>query len=124
MLPTFNAPNGGTLWKLCIDCKGSSCGGNIKRKKVHYNFIGSDYWECDNYKIDGHLVKEYGQTFLSVGKHSFSASCKCKTIGSICTNPFFGFPVISTTGTTTCSSYKRNQESCSIHNAKRVLEVK
>ena len=119
-----DAPNGGTAWKLCIDCKGSSCGGKIKRKKVHYNFIDSNYWKCHNYKIDGQIVSRYGEKYLSVGKHSFSASCTCDSkINSFCTKPFYGFPVISASGSS-CSFNPRNNKSCSILNGSKVLEVK
>ena len=118
-----DAPNGGTAWKLCIDCEGSSCDGNIKRKKVHYNFIDSNYWKCDNHKIDGQIVNRYGEKHLSVGKHSFSASCECNTFKSFCNNPFYGFPVISASGST-CSFNPRKNESCSILYGSKVLEIK
>jgi hypothetical protein len=121
---SVDAPNGGTAWKLCIDCEGSSCGGNIKRKKVHYSFIDSNYWKCHNYKIDGQTVSRYGEKYLSVGKHSFSASCTCNSkINSFCTNAFFGFPVISALGSP-CSFNPRKNESCSILYGSKVLEVK
>jgi hypothetical protein len=120
---SVDAPNGGTAWKLCIDCEGSSCGGNIKRKKVHYSFIDSNYWKCHNYKIDGQTVSRYGEKYLSVGKHSFSASCTCSKINSFCTNAFFGFPVISASGSS-CSFNPRKNESCSILYGSKVLEVK
>jgi len=121
---SVDAPNGGTAWKLCIDCEGSSCGGNIKRKKVHYSFIDSNYWKCHSYKIDGQTVSRYGEKYLSVGKHSFSASCTCDSkINSFCTNAFFGFPVISASGSS-CSFNPRNNESCSILYGSKVLEVK
>ena len=116
-----NAPYGSTLWKLCIDCEGSSCGGNIKRKKVSYNFFDSKYWKCDNYKIDGHKVNRYGQKYLSVGKHSFSAYCICE--GWDRCKKHYGFPVISASGTS-CSFSARNNKSCSLLTPDRVLEVK
>jgi hypothetical protein len=119
-----DAPNGGTAWKLCIDCEGSSCGGKIKRKKVHYSFIDSKFWDCDNYKIDGQTVNRLGEMNLSVGKHSFSASCTCNSqSGSFCENPFFGFPVISVSGSA-CSFNPRKNPSCSMVNGSRLLEVK
>jgi hypothetical protein len=119
-----DAPNGGTAWKLCIDCKGSSCGGKIKRKKVHYSFIDSNYWKCQNYKIDGQTVSRYGEKYLSVGKHSFSASCTCNSkINSFCTKAFYGFPVISASGSS-CSFNPRKNKSCSILYGSKVLEVK
>ena len=119
-----DAPNGGTAWKLCIDCEGSSCGGNIKRKKVHYSFIDSKFWDCDNYKIDGQTVNRFGEMHLSVGKHSFSASCTCnRESDAFCEKPFFGFPVISVSGTA-CSFNPRKNSSCSMVNGSRLLEVK
>jgi hypothetical protein len=119
-----DAPNGGTAWKLCIDCEGSSCGGNIKRKKVHYSFIDSKFWDCDNYKIDGQTVNRFGEMYLSVGKHSFSASCTCnRESDAFCEKPFFGFPVISVSGTA-CSFNPRKNSSCSMVNGSRLLEVK
>ena len=119
-----DAPDGGTAWKLCIDCEGSSCGGNIKRKKVHYSFIDSKFWDCDNYKIDGQTVNRFGEMSLSVGKHSFSASCTCnRESDSFCEKPFFGFPVIYVSGTA-CSFNPRKNSSCSMVNGNRLLEVK
>ena len=117
-----DAPNGGTAWQLCIDCEGSSCGGNIKRKKVYYGFLDSRNWKCNNYQIDGHNVNQNGEKYLSVGKHSFSASCSCNTIGRFCTNPFYGFPVIFASGSSCFNP--RSNKSCSILSGSKVLGFK
>ena len=72
-----NAPNGGTAWKLCIDCEGSTCKNHIKRKAVKYEFRESYNWKCSNYKIDGISVYRAGSKQLSIGRHVFSADCAC-----------------------------------------------
>ena len=73
----MDAPNGGTAWKLCIDCEGSSCKNHIKRKAVNYEFRETYNWKCSNYKIDGISVFRTGSKQLSIGRHVFSAECAC-----------------------------------------------
>jgi hypothetical protein len=74
---SVDAPNGGTAWKLCIDCEGSSCKNHIKRKAVNYEFRETYNWKCSNYKIDGISVFRTGSKQLSIGRHVFSAECAC-----------------------------------------------
>lgn len=75
---SVDAPNGGTAWKLCIDCEGSSCKNHIKRKAVNYEFRETYNWKCSNYKIDGISVSRTGyMQQLSIGRHVFSADCAC-----------------------------------------------
>ena len=74
---SVDAPNGGTAWKLCIDCEGSSCKNHIKRKAVNYEFRETYNWKCSSYKIDGISVFRTGSKQLSIGRHVFSAECAC-----------------------------------------------
>ena len=115
-----DAPNGGTAWKLCIDCEGSSCNGQIQRKKISYSFTGTEfhnYWRCSNYRIDGSPVQRSGTKKLSVGKHSFSANCRCPFSAGFC-KPFFGAPYVSV-GWSSASCGGRQQ--CALNNKREVI---
>lgn len=117
-----DAQNNGTAWNLCIDCEGSSCGGQIQRKKVSYSFQGTDShqrWTCSNYRIDGSTVDQSGTKMLSVGEHRFSADCSCKwgTPPSLC-KPFFGFPYIKIwSSSASCGT----REECGLNNKRNVM---
>ena len=117
-----DAPDGGTAWKLCIDCEGSSCNGQIQRKKIGYSFTGAefqDFWRCSNYRIDGSPVQRSGTKKLSVGKHSFSANCRCKwgVSAGFC-KPFFGAPyVLVSWSSASCGG----RQQCALNNKREVI---
>ncbi len=118
-----DAQNNGTAWNLCIDCEGSSCGGQIQRKKVSYSFKGTDShqrWTCSNYRIDGSTVDQSGTKMLSVGEHRFSADCSCKwgTPPGLC-KPFFGFPYVDVSWSSSASCGTR--EECGLNNKRNVM---
>lgn len=118
----IDAPKGGTAWKLCIDCEGSSCNGQIKRKKIGYSFSGAestDYWTCSNYRIDGSPVQRWGTKKLSVGKHSFSANCWCKwgVSAGLCKS-FFGTPWVNVSWS---SASCGGRQECALNNKREVI---
>lgn len=113
-----DAPQDGTQWKLCIDCEGSDCGGQIERKQVSYYIQGSDFPEyvCSNHRIDGQSVPESGTVQLSKGQHMFTADCWCnEEIHSFCSVFHKGGPRLSLWGAS-CGS----QEECSLYTKRYV----
>ncbi len=130
---SVDAPNGGTAWKLCIDCEGSSCKNHIKRKAVNYEFRESYNWKCSNYKIDGISVSRTGyMQQLSIGRHVFSADCACydssyAKIGITKCSKERGYSSLIVSGTECKSRYDNfHYQNCMLggFTTKRVLEIK
>jgi len=121
----IDAPNGGTKWNLCIDCEGSDCQGQIKRKEVSYSFISTSNWSCSNHKIDGSPASSSGSIKLSTGNHQFYASCVCKDHHSIsCNNPeLHGYPAVSVSDSS-CSVWSSNKGiNCNLAYGARTVEI-
>ena len=116
-----DAPEDGTQWKLCIDCEGSDCGGQIERKWVGYRIWNANdvhsKWTCSNHKINGQLVPESGAIQLSKGQHEFSADCRCTAHAELC-DPFFGDPHLHLS--LTSASCGTNDE-CSFYDKRDVM---
>ncbi|MDA8898438.1 hypothetical protein N9I89_01625 [Porticoccaceae bacterium] len=130
---SVDAPNGGTAWKLCIDCEGSSCKNHIKRKAVNYEFRETYNWKCSNYKIDGISVSRTGyMKQLSIGRHVFSADCACHDssyakIGITKCSKERGYSSLIVSGTECKSRYDNfHYQNCMLggFTTNRVLEIK
>lgn len=120
----IDAPNGGTKWNLCIDCEGSDCQGQIKRKTVSYRFNSTQHWSCNNHKINGSPVPSVGSITLSVGSHQFSGGCVCNdNHETFCNKPeTFGYPSLSVSNST-CGAWNNNNIDCNLAYGSRTVEI-